>query len=150
MTEATGHRHRPRGGVEILPSGALRVRVYAGTDPVSGRRHYLKEVVPAGPDAERRADAVRVKFLAEISERRNPRTSATINQLLDRYLDLHTGGKSTVSGYRGYVDKHVRLFIGQVKVGGLDAEMLDSLYAELRRCRDHCSGSKQIQTPLCG
>jgi integrase len=77
---------------------ALRVRVYAGTDPVSGRRHYLKEVVPAGPDAERWADALRVRFLAEVSERRNPRTSATVNQLLDRYLDMHTGGRSTVSG----------------------------------------------------
>ena len=81
MTEATSRRRRARGGVETLPSGALRVRVYAGTDPVSGRRHYLKEVVPAGPDAERRADAVRVKFLTEVNERRNPRTSATVNQL---------------------------------------------------------------------
>jgi integrase len=78
MTEATGRRRRPRGGVETLPSGALRVRVYVGTDPVSGRRHYLKEVVPAGPDVEWRADAVRVKFLAEISEGCNPRTSATV------------------------------------------------------------------------
>jgi integrase len=150
MTEATGRRRRARGGVETLPSGALRVRVYAGTDPVSGRRHYLKEVVPAGPDAERRADAVRVKFLAEVNERRNPRTSATVNQLLDRYLDMHTGGRSTVSGYRGYVDKHVRPFIGQVKVGALDAEMLDSLYAELRRCRDHCTGRKQIHHRCAG
>ena len=32
--------------------------------------------------------------------------------LLDRYLDMHTGGASTVSGYRTYVDKHVRPFIG--------------------------------------
>jgi integrase len=79
-----------------------------GTDPVSGRRHYLKEVVPAGSDAERWADAVRVRFLAEVNERCNPRTSATVDQLLNRYLDVHTGGRSTVSGYRGYVDKHVR------------------------------------------
>jgi hypothetical protein len=124
------------------------VRVYAGTDPVSGRRHYLKEVVPAGPDAERWADAVRVKFLAEVRERRNLRTSATVNQLLDRYLGMYTGGRSTVSGYRGYVDKHVRPFIGQVKVGALDAEMLDSLYAELRRCRDHCTGAEQSRTAV--
>ena len=82
MTEATSRRRRRAcGGVETLPSGALRVRVYAGADPVSGRRHYLKEVVPAGLDAERRADAVRVRFLAEVNERRNPRTSATVNQL---------------------------------------------------------------------
>jgi integrase len=62
---------------------------------------------------------------------------------------MHTGGRSTVSGYCGYVDKHVRPFIGQVKVGALDAEMLDSLYAELRRCRDHCTGRSNPE-PLCG
>jgi hypothetical protein len=35
-----------------------------------------------------------------------------------------------------------------VKVGALDAELLDSFYAELRRCRQHCSGrrSKQHRT----
>jgi integrase len=45
------HRKRQRGSVEELPSGALRVAVYAGIDPVAKRRHYLEEVVPAGPRA---------------------------------------------------------------------------------------------------
>src|SRR5207244_8974365 len=37
--------------IETLPSGSLRVRVYAGIDPVSKKRHYLVETVPAGPKA---------------------------------------------------------------------------------------------------
>jgi integrase len=32
--------------------------------------------------------------------------------------------------------------IGEVKVAALDAEILDSFYAELRRCRDHCLGGR--------
>jgi integrase len=40
----------------VLPSGALRVAVYAGVDPLSGRRHYLREVIPAGPKAAAEAD----------------------------------------------------------------------------------------------
>lgn len=40
-----------RGSIEELPSGALRVSVYAGIDPLTRRRHYLKEIVPAGPAA---------------------------------------------------------------------------------------------------
>ena len=40
---------RGRGEVERLPSGSLRVRVYAGIDPVTKRKHYLTETVPAGP-----------------------------------------------------------------------------------------------------
>jgi integrase len=35
-------RQRRRGQVEVLPSGALRVTVYSGIDPLIGRRVYLR------------------------------------------------------------------------------------------------------------
>jgi integrase len=40
---------RPRGSIDELPSGALRVRVYAGVDPVSKRRHDLIEIIAPDP-----------------------------------------------------------------------------------------------------
>ena len=45
MAATSSRRKRTRGSIETLPSGALRVAVYAGTDPLTGRRHYLREVV---------------------------------------------------------------------------------------------------------
>jgi hypothetical protein len=84
---------RAQGSIETLPSGALRVRVYAGIDSVSGRRHYLSELVKPGPKAEREAEDARKRLLSQIAERRNPRTSATVDQLLDRYLDLLDGAE---------------------------------------------------------
>jgi hypothetical protein len=43
---APGGRQGAReGNIETLRSGALRVRVYAGIDPVTKRRHNLIEVV---------------------------------------------------------------------------------------------------------
>ncbi len=49
---AMGHRRGwPLGSIEELPSGALRVRVYACADPVTGRRHDLTETIPARPKA---------------------------------------------------------------------------------------------------
>jgi integrase len=144
MTRAAGRQRRQRGSIDELPSGALRVRVYAGVDPVTRRRHDLIEIIPAGPGAERRAEETRVRFLAEIQERRNPRTSATVDQLLDQYLALHNGGKTTLSTYRMYAEKHIRPFIGHVKVGALEADVVDSLYAELRRCREHCTGRRFV------
>lgn len=54
----TAAQKRSRGEVERLASGALRVKVYAGADPLSGKRHYLRETVPAGPDAEKEAEKV--------------------------------------------------------------------------------------------
>ncbi|MGH3864697.1 MAG: tyrosine-type recombinase/integrase [Pseudonocardiaceae bacterium] len=145
MARAAGQQRRQRGSIDELLSGALRVRVYAGVDPVTGRRHDLIEIIPAGPGAERRAEEARVRLLAEIQERRNPRTSATVDQLLDKYLALHNGGKTTLNTYRLYADKHVRPFVGHVKVSALEADVVDSLYAELRRCREHCNGRPFVE-----
>jgi hypothetical protein len=40
---------RQRGEIEQLPSGSLRVTVYAGIDPVAKKKHHLTEVIPPGP-----------------------------------------------------------------------------------------------------
>jgi len=80
-------RARARGGIETLRSGALRVRVYAGVDPFTGKRHYLTETVAAGRNAWNEAEAIRARLLQEVAERRAPRTNATVDELLDKYLD---------------------------------------------------------------
>ena len=71
-----GADRRSRGRIEALPSGALRVVVYAGIDPISKKRHYLKETIPAGPRAAAAAEKVRTRLLKQIDDRRAPRTSA--------------------------------------------------------------------------
>ncbi|MHA6802967.1 tyrosine-type recombinase/integrase [Salinifilum ghardaiensis] len=137
MTRSKARRKRPRGTVEELPSGALRVKVYAGFDPVTKRRHYLQETVPAGPQAHREAEKVQTRLLNQVDEQRNPRTAATVNQLVTRYLDQYFDEEpSTRQQYRSYLKHHIAPFIGEVKVGSLDVDALDSLHAELRRCRD--------------
>lgn len=122
---------RQRGTIDQLSNGALRVRVSAGLDPVTKQRHRLIEVVPPGPQALAEAERVRTRLLNEVDERRSPRTQATVEQLLDRYLDQHFDGEpSTKANYRRYARLHVLPFIGQVKVGQLDADALDTLNAE--------------------
>ncbi|MCA1604683.1 MAG: tyrosine-type recombinase/integrase, partial [Acidobacteria bacterium] len=61
---------------------------------------------------------------------------------LDKYLGMIEAEGTTLRTYRGYIDKHVRPFVGRLQVGAVDADTLDSLYAELRRCRDHCTGRR--------
>jgi hypothetical protein len=74
MTRSNGSRRRQRGGIDTLPSGALRVRVYAGLDPLTRRRNYLIEVIPPGPTAAREAEQARTRLLLQVDEKRNPRT----------------------------------------------------------------------------
>ena len=136
-------RSRTRGEVERLPSGALRVRVYAGIDPVSKKKHYLVETLPAGPSAARDAERMRTRLLNQVDERRNPRTKATVNQLLDRWLEVAEMETTTRNSVVGRLNRHVRPMLGAVSVSRLDAETLESLYAQLRRCRERCGGRRQ-------
>jgi len=100
-----GQPGRKRGSIDELPSGALRVRVYAGIDPVSKRRHYLTEVILAGTKAVREARTARDRLVCEVvcevEERRSPRTAATVNQLLDRYLDQFDGAAANAGAVPG-------------------------------------------------
>lgn len=138
-------RVRERGNSETLPSGAVRVRVYAGIDPVTKRPHYLRAVVPPGPKQASEVRKVRNRLVSQVEDRRNPRTNATLSQLLERYLDQFDGAPKTLRNYRTYVRRHVEPFLGHIKVGSLDADMLDSFYAECRRCQDHCDGRPSVR-----
>lgn len=150
MPPASKARKRSRGEIETLPSGSLRVRVYAGIDPVSKKRHYLVETVPAGPRAAREAEKVRTRLLNQVDEKRNPRTKATVNQLMDRYLEVLDVEPTTRGTYEGYIRNHVRPLLGDLAVGRLDGEVLDSFYAVLRACRAHCQGRKYVEHRAAG
>jgi integrase len=141
MGEKNARRKPQQGVVDVRPSGALRVRVDAGIDPVTGKRHRLVEHVPADtPNKEAVAEQIRVRLMNQVNERRHPRTSATVSQLLDRYLNPFDGAFSTVNNYRSLRKNHIEPFIGLIRVDALDADVLDSLYVELQRCRLHCTG----------
>lgn len=142
MAQPNRARRRDRGSVEELPSGAFRVRVYAGVDPVTGKEHYLRQTVPAGPKAAAEADKVKRRFANQVDEQRQPRTSATVSQLLVRHLELVEVAPSTKTTYTKLVEKHVLKYLGHVKVGAVGAEQLESLHAELRRCQVHCEGGE--------
>ena len=138
MSRTTARRRaRQRGQIEQLPSGSLRVTVYAGTDPLTKRRHYLREVVPAGPTAPADAEKALRRLVVQVDEQRSPRTAATVEQLLDRHVELLEVEPSTLATYRSLTASHIVPLIGRQKVGSLRAAVFDSFY-ELRRCRAHC------------
>ena len=122
----------------------MRVRVYAGQDPLTKKRHTLVETIPAGPLAKKQAEAVLDRMQREVADRRAPKTDATVDQLLERYLNLFDGSPNTLELYRTHARNHISPLLGHLKVGQLTPETLDSFYAELRRCRAHCTSRRAI------
>src|SRR5437867_3586536 len=81
------------------------------------------------------AEKVRTRLLNQLDEQRHPRTKATVNQLMDRYLSVLDVAQTTRPGYVSIIDKHIRPVLGELQVARVNGEVLDSFYAELRRCR---------------
>jgi hypothetical protein len=126
MTRAQVRRKRSPGAIDQLPSGVLRVRVYAGVDAVAKRRINLTEIIPAGPKAQVEAEKALTRLLRQVDERRYPRTTATVHQLMDRWLKVLDVEASTRQTYEGYIRKHIRPLLGSQQAGKLDSETLDS------------------------
>lgn len=144
MATSTRQQKAERGSIDKLPSGALRVRVYAGRDPVSKRNNYLVETIPPGPNQAKEARKARTRLVNQVDEQRHPRTKATLSQLLDKYLAVANLDPGTLRGYQRNYRNHVKPLLGETKVGAIDAHVLDSFYAELRRCRARCDGKRHI------
>jgi hypothetical protein len=146
-------RGRPRGTVGWLPSGSARVKVYAGVDQLTGKKLWLRETVPACTtrrETEREAEKVLTRLLNQVGERRSPRTEATVNELLDRWLEVIDVERTTRTGYVGKIEKHIRPTIGRLQVGRVQVETIETLYAQLRRCRDHCRRQGFVQHRTAG
>jgi integrase len=126
------------------------VKVYTGRDPVTKKDHYLAQTVPAGPHARREAEKVRTRFQAEVDDRRNVRTRATLDQLLDRWLDVVELEATTRINYKSKLDKHVRPVLGRLQLSRVDPETLESFYAALRKCSARCSGRSFVEHRVAG
>ncbi|ADP83793.1 tyrosine-type recombinase/integrase [Pseudofrankia inefficax] len=124
------------GHVERLPSGSLRVVVFAGRDDVTGKPIYLKETVKRAEDVV----AARARLLAKAGAGRRPERNATVERLVDEYLATADIEPTTRHMYAGYARRNIVPTIGKKTVREIRTRTLETLYARLRVCRKLCNG----------
>src|SRR2546430_12939786 len=101
---------RPRSGyIRRRPSGAFRVSVYAGPDPVTGRRRRLGETCPD----EVTATAALGRLLKQAQSHQAPNRDATFGLVLDKYLEVTDLAESTLATHESYIQRR----LGQVEIG---------------------------------
>ena len=69
-----------------------------------------------------------------VDEKRNPKTRATVSQLIERYFEVIDVDVQTMRGYRSKYDNHIAPLLGSVPLAKLDVETVDSFGAVLRNC----------------
>jgi len=111
-----------------------RVIVYAGRDPITGRKRQ-KSVSVASRAEAKQAEAW---LITEVGAGQHRGTvNRTVAELLDRWLEWRQSVRpispTTVATYRGYIDRSILPAIGKLQLGRLDAATLDAFYAHLRK-----------------
>ncbi len=142
---AAGSQGRQRGRIEERGK-TLRVIVYAGVDPVTGKRSYLRQTIN-GTDraAYKRAEKALNKLLAQVDGQRSAPSSTSFSFALDEWMRTNEIEDSTRKAYRGYIDRTIRPNLGDTAVNKITARMLESFYTDLRRCRSQCNGKPFIE-----
>jgi integrase len=111
-----------------------RVIVYAGRDPITGRKRQKRVTVATRAEAKQ-AEA---RLVTEVGAGQHRGTrSKTVAELIERWLEWRQSVRpispTTIATYRGYLDRVILPALGKLPVGRLDAATLDAFYAQLRK-----------------
>lgn len=120
--------------------------VYAGLDPATGKRSYLRETIKGTSKAARkRAESAMNRLLSQVDDQNSPTSSVSMNHAVAEWLQTNEIQDSTRAGYVNYIEKYIRPTLGSVPVRRIDAHTLERFYTELRRCRVSCDGKPFIE-----
>jgi integrase len=139
VARKSGGERRQQGSI-TKRGKSFRVKVYAGLDPLTGKRIYLDESTTDEGEAEK----ILTRFRSQVDEQRHARTKGTLRTAINEWLLVHEVEDSTRQGYEAYLRLHVGPALGDQPVGKISARLLEQFYAELRRCADHCDGSPRV------
>jgi integrase len=135
-------RPQPKGYIHQRGS-RYWIAVPRGTDPVTKRYRYVYDSAATREEAERK----RVELIERLAEGREPAEKATVSMLLDRWMDVADLALSTRVTHESYIERIIRPVLGDWPVRKLErrVDVLDQLYAHLRRCGKLCDGRRFIE-----
>jgi len=114
------------------------IHVPRGRDPITKRYRYAYDSAATLDEAERKRD----ELIKRLAEGREPAEKATVSMLLDRWMDVADLALSTRVTHESYIERIIRPVLGDWQVRKLErrVDVLDQLYAHLRRCGKLCDG----------
>ena len=112
-------------------SGSFELRVYGGTDPVSGKRRWLTRTVRGDRSAALR-ELKALTAHANIAPAVGAHT--TVAALLDQWFarGRSTWSPTTIRNLTSIIERHLKPGLGDILVGDVTTAIVDGFYEDLR------------------
>lgn len=110
---------------------AWELRVYLGSDPVTGKQRYATRTVRGGKRVAQRALA---EMVTDAERGLSVRTSATAGELIEAWFEqaVRDFSPKTMTETRGFIDRNLLPAIGAVPLTKLKPSDLDRFYRRLQ------------------
>lgn len=120
-----------RGSLREKRAGVWELRVYVGTDPLTGRRRQQSKTFRG---TRRQAEVALAELVAQVAhDRPDPAEASTVRQLAADWLAAIERQRATltVQGYRSIVDRYIVPALGARKVSAVSVRDLDRYFDAL-------------------
>ncbi|MCY7341406.1 MAG: site-specific integrase [Pseudonocardia sp.] len=134
-------RERRQRGMIRQRGSSYQVVVYAGIDPLTGRKVHLCESTTSEPESRR----ILRRLTAQVDEQRHAKTNASFRTAMDAWLRTHEVEETTRASYEQYARVHLYPAFGDEPMGKVTTRLLEEFYAELRRCGARCDGRPKVE-----
>jgi len=120
-----------RGSMRELSSQRWELRVFAGNDPLTGKKRYVSRVVRG---SKREAQSALARLVSATEDHGPAPTDVTVRQLLAAWIETSGDDLSptTVREYRRMIETRIAPGLGAIPLRKLQASQVDRLYASLR------------------
>jgi integrase len=95
--------------------------------------------------ARRTARRTLNRLVAAAEKARRPSSAVSLSQVIDEWLRVVEHEDSTRETYLGYIERTINPSLGPMSIAKLSVRHLETLYAELRRCRARCDRKPFIE-----
>lgn len=95
--------------------------------------------------ARRTARRALNRLVAQAEKARRPSSAVSLGHVIDEWLKVAEHEDSTRETYLGYIERTIKPALGSISITKLSARNLETLYAQLRRCRSRCGGKLLIE-----
>ncbi|GAA3249446.1 hypothetical protein GCM10017691_60530 [Pseudonocardia petroleophila] len=131
---------RSRGMIRRRGS-SFQVVVYAGIDPLTGKKVHLRESVATEAEARKAV----TRLCARVDQQRHAKTNASFKVAMEAWLRTHEIEETTRASYELYARVHIYPAFGDEPIGKVSTRLLEEFYAELRRCSVRCAGTPFLE-----